>query len=420
MKFEFIGNAGGIFHGSKGTKILCDPWIVDGVFEGSWCHYPPLTTIIGDLQDVDAIYVSHLHPDHYDDRYFDFPKDIPIFALEYGPSFLIKILKKAGYNNIFTIKDKETISFKEFHITLFAPFTKHNFHEADTEIGNLIDSALVIENEDIIALNANDNTPTVEACKMLNNMFGHIDLAMINYNAAGPYPACFNNLSLEQKESEHSRIINRNFEYIYSLLGELNPKYALPFAGAYVLGGKLHDKNPYLGTTTWDNCANFLKSKNLPKTKVICLREKDIFDLSKGTSDKKYIPIDINHMKSYIKNDLAQLKYPYESDPAPDKDKLIEDLKLAAQRMLERSEKLGINIPIDISIVVDNKPIKLLSPRDKKGSLECYLDTRLLRRILDRQSSHWNNAEIGCHIEFVRNPNTYYPDSHTALQFLHL
>ena len=27
MKFKFIGNAGGIFTGSEGTRILCDPWI---------------------------------------------------------------------------------------------------------------------------------------------------------------------------------------------------------------------------------------------------------------------------------------------------------------------------------------------------------------------------------------------------------
>ena len=44
MKFKFIGNAGGIFTGKKGTKILCDPWIVDGVFEDAWYHYPPLKT----------------------------------------------------------------------------------------------------------------------------------------------------------------------------------------------------------------------------------------------------------------------------------------------------------------------------------------------------------------------------------------
>ena len=92
MKFEFIGNAGGIFSAGKGDgkKILCDPWVVDGVFEGSWFHYPPLQTTINDLQDVDAIYVSHIHPDHYDQRYFDFDKNIPIIALDHGLNFLIQ------------------------------------------------------------------------------------------------------------------------------------------------------------------------------------------------------------------------------------------------------------------------------------------------------------------------------------------
>ncbi len=42
MKFKFIGNASGIFYGDKGTSLLCDPWIVNGVQEGSWFHYPPI------------------------------------------------------------------------------------------------------------------------------------------------------------------------------------------------------------------------------------------------------------------------------------------------------------------------------------------------------------------------------------------
>ena len=44
MEFKFIANACGIFKGSKGTKVLCDPWLKNGVFEGSWYHYPPIKT----------------------------------------------------------------------------------------------------------------------------------------------------------------------------------------------------------------------------------------------------------------------------------------------------------------------------------------------------------------------------------------
>ena len=132
MKFKFIGNAGGIFTGSNGTKILCDPWIVNGVFEDAWYHYPPLKTKLSDIQNVDGIYVSHIHPDHYDERNFDFPKDIPLIILNEGPNFLKKNLINKGYSNFIEIKDNETIEFKEFQLTLYKPFTKHIFEQCLT------------------------------------------------------------------------------------------------------------------------------------------------------------------------------------------------------------------------------------------------------------------------------------------------
>jgi len=171
MKFEFIGNACGIFHGDEGTKILCDTWIENGIFEGSWCHYPPLRTKPEDLAEIDAIYISHLHQDHYDERYFNFSLDIPIFVLDRNPNYLIKTLEKAGFSNLIYIKNDETVVFKEFEITLYAPFAKHIFYHA--AIGNLLDSAMVIKNGKQIAFNANDNTPTVEYCQKLKNLKGN-------------------------------------------------------------------------------------------------------------------------------------------------------------------------------------------------------------------------------------------------------
>ena len=114
---------------------------------------------------------------------------------------MITKLQDAGYSNIIALKNGETTEFLDFKVTLFAPFSKHNFHEAD--VGNLIDSAMVLEADGRKALNANDNTPTVDACKSLVTRFGSIELAMLNYNAAGPYPACFNNLTEQEKRSDH-------------------------------------------------------------------------------------------------------------------------------------------------------------------------------------------------------------------------
>ena len=100
-------------------------------------------------------------------------------------------------------------------------------------------------------------------------------------------------------------------------------------------------------------------------------------------------------------------------------EKIIQDLELSKSKMQERLNRIKLIPDMDVFIKVEDKSINALSAENPKGKIECSLDLRLLKRILDRKS-HWNNAEIGCHIELNRSPNHYSPDIHTALQFLHL
>ena len=73
-----------------------------------------------------------------------------------------------------------------------------------------------------------------------------------------------------------------------------------------------------------------------------------------------------------------------------------------------------------INIFTGNECFAIHSGDPEFGvNIDFYLDERLLNRILDRKS-HWNNAEIGCHIEIDRKPNIYEKDSHTMMQFFHL
>ena len=417
MKFTFIANACGIFTFSKKTKLLMDPWLNDGVFDGSWCHYPPLVTKQSDLQDVDAIYISHIHPDHYDERFFDYRKDIPIFILKNKYNFLFKNLVKKGYTNVIEIESGISHRFKEAKLTIFSPFTSNVFH--DSEIGNLIDSAIVIEDEDgTSAFNANDNTPTHESCKLLRDRFGIFDLAMINYNAAGPYPSCFRNLSTEEKINAHNEVLYRNIQHLIECCKVLNPKKVLPFAGAYVIGGKEYKKNNYLGTTTWDYCAQEIKRNS--SQSVLTLREKDTYDLLTGESNKPYIPINIIEQKEYISKKLSTLKYPYEFDKPIDEIDLCQKVDNALCALKDRSSRYRIKVKSRIKVYAGNNCWIVNKGEPKFGvNLSFYLDERLLSRILLRKS-HWNNAEIGCHIEIDRRPNKYEFDAHTLMQFFHL
>ena len=412
----FIGNAGGIFTGSKGTKILCDPWIVDGVYEGAWYHYPPLKTTLSDIQNVDGIYVSHIHPDHYDERNFNFPKDIPLIILNEGPNFLKKNLINKGYNNFIEVKDNQTIEFKEFHLTLYKPFTGHIYEES--LIGNLIDSSLVLENDGVTAINFNDNQPDENACSFLKNKFKSIDLAMLNYNAAGPYPSCFDNLTTKEKISENQRILKRNFDRLCNIIPILQPKSVLPFAGAYIIGGKNYYKNEYLGTTTWDECADYLNENLKFNSKVFCLRENQTYDIKNQKQLEKYEKLDVNEMKQYIQS-LKDKKYEYENDQMPDISELKDNINLASNRFKDRVKKFNIELKSNVYLKIKNEDVQIVRGKVADRHLYCDLDLRLLNRILHKKV-HWNNAEIGTHINFKRIPNKMDPDVHTCMSFFHL
>ena len=66
-----------------------------------------------------------------------------------------------------------------------------------------------------------------------------------------------------------------------------------------------------------------------------------------------------------------------------------EDISLAKINLLDRIKRLGIKVNSSIIINLGDEKIEVL--KGKKLKLECELDLKLLRRILDRKS-HWNNA----------------------------
>ena len=78
MKVTFHQSACVLIEGD-GVKILCDPWLVDGAYIGSWHIYPPYEFQPNEFNDVDYIYVSHIHPDHFNDKtLMQLNKDIPV------------------------------------------------------------------------------------------------------------------------------------------------------------------------------------------------------------------------------------------------------------------------------------------------------------------------------------------------------
>ena len=50
---------------TKDIKLLCDPWFGNGAFEGTWTQFPKNYKFPDSIGEFDAVYISHIHPDHY-------------------------------------------------------------------------------------------------------------------------------------------------------------------------------------------------------------------------------------------------------------------------------------------------------------------------------------------------------------------
>ena len=173
-----------------------------------------------------------------------------------------------------------------------------------------------------------------------------------------------------------------------------------------------------MGTTTWDECADYLKENLKTNTKITCLRENQIFDIELQKNLEKYEKVSKDEMKKYIAN-IKNEKYEYEFDNFPDIQKLKEDINIVKKQFLKKIERFKINFKSNVFLKVENEEIQIITGSDSNRTLVCSMDERLLRRIIDRKS-HWNNAEVGAHINFVRTPNEMEPDVHTSLAFFHL
>ena len=67
MKITQLNSASNIIEDSVNgctVKILCDPWLIDEEYLGSWAIYPPYNFNPENFADLDFIYISHIHPYH--------------------------------------------------------------------------------------------------------------------------------------------------------------------------------------------------------------------------------------------------------------------------------------------------------------------------------------------------------------------
>lgn len=421
-----------------GLKVLCDPWLYPGAFYGSWYHYPPFEFDPEEFNDIDYVYISHTHEDHLCLKSLQaLKKDIPVLIHKFKSPFMKRIIEKAGFRVI------EVAHGEKYHLTDNAHFKVFSSQESsDSEEGKqtAIDTYCLISDGEHTFVNTNDNfIENIESeLVKIKQEYGNIDFLANVYTSASCYPQTTLSLSGETLRREINRVTKWCYDRSATLIKTLNPKYYMPFAGSYLLSGKLaclNDKRvnscPYEAKKYFEE--NYPYS--LKDNKCVVLNRGESFDIKTRTQSKKYIHYSYEERQKYIEDFLSKIKFDYEmkkmvQDPIGEIHHLLEDCYIRMEKHRKRLDfftDTSVYIKIDsdnyICVTMNGQGCYIV---DKKHLLKCKkhiimeMDIRLLVDILKGPKyAHWDNADTGSHISYIKNPNIHEKGIYHTICYFH-
>ena len=359
----YIGHASILVRLNK-KKFIFDVIENTNFYNNSWLFFP---SQINDKRifDVDAVFVSHIHGEHYDPKLLKRlqNKKIPIYILDGRP----------GFNK--DLKNKK-IKFKKIPINKKYFIDKKIWVHGCLHEYNDIDSSLIISNDNLSVYHGNDNFITEKTLIPFKKKVGKIDVACIPFAFIHFYPYLLKSLSNNENKKEAKRLENLFMNYGIQQAKILKPDVIIPFGS-----NLFHLDNPKCsmnkGVATPVDFVNYAKKfhktsqKNyktmlsgsycLKKSnKIICYFEnitssKFNTHLEKFTYKKiklinhkkikKKVTINKNHLK-IIRNKISKNKY-----------KL--DHKILVSNESQKNQKICINIKNSNVSVYNKKNLPL-------------------------------------------------------------
>ena len=297
---------------TKHNHLIIDPWLIGSCYWRSWWNYPPVDRDSVDNLKVDAIYITHVHWDHWHGPSLKklFSKDTLIITHDEPNKRSVNDLKEIGFKNIKLLKHGEAFELGDIKIT---PYQFGLF---------LNDSAIVVETSEMKMLNANDCKIAGAALRSIIKRHGPFDFALRSHSSANDR-VCY---TLESRD--YSFDDKDHYSRSFALfMDAVKPKYAIPFASNHC---HLH-KDVY----SMNNLVNdpfkletYLKENNL-------LNDIDLKVMLSGDSWSSESGFDINpDNRKYFENKEQHI--------AEYRDTVID--KLDSYYTLENSIKLNFRI----------------------------------------------------------------------------
>ena len=214
-KITFLSHAS-IYIEGREASLLVDPWLIGSCYWRSWWNYPPVKKGILKKIKPDAVYITHVHWDHWHGvtlkKLID--KDTLIITHEEPNKRSVNDLKKIGFKNIKLLKHGQSTNVGDLKLSIY-------------QFGLFLnDSALVVKNKDVNLLDANDCKIAGAALSPIIKKHGKFDFALRSHSSANDriLYKIKNNPNFINDDPEH---YSRSFKYF---MDAVKPNYAVPFA----------------------------------------------------------------------------------------------------------------------------------------------------------------------------------------------
>jgi UDP-MurNAc hydroxylase len=203
-------------------SILCDPWVNPAYF-ASWFPFPDNSLLDWEsLGQVDYLYVSHLHRDHFDAKHLRrfVSKKATVLLPEYPTSELEDELRELGFTSFVRTTTNEVVSLDGGLNIMIQALTS----PTDGPIG---DSSLWVEFGGVRVLNQNDARPT-DLTSFAE--LGHVHAHLLQFSGAIWYPMVYE-LPQAAKTAFGKQKRDRQYDRTWRYIDDLKASWVFPIAG---------------------------------------------------------------------------------------------------------------------------------------------------------------------------------------------
>ena len=215
-----LGHASVLIETAAGS-VLTDPWVNPAYF-GSWFPFPDNSQLDWDaLGDVDYLFVSHLHKDHFDPEHLrkHVNKRARVLLPEYPTSELEDALRGCGFTSFVKTSTGEVVDLDGLQVMIQAL-------TAPTD-GPIGDSSLWLSDGTATVLNQNDARPSnLDAFRAL----GQVDAYLLQFSGAIWFPMVYE-ISDQAKQKFGADKRERQYDRSLRYIEELEARFVFPTAG---------------------------------------------------------------------------------------------------------------------------------------------------------------------------------------------